>query len=292
MKTSNILISLVVMVGAILAIFGYYYLKRQADWDEVQKVAIRVDSGIRHETLIALRSKVADLDAALTHYVDGGGARQKENRVLSIRQAIESLEWATDHENASTILDGSDGFLFYEKRPYLLTEPSCAESTGQLFLESSGLARASLSYAQFALTTPDQTPRIRTSDLRALRTKCVSDNEAYTTHQTAAAEAQRVQHLRDYPLQVEVRNAGDGDIRYFPYIDGKGGEVDHLLSKGQKQHVEARGTVKITTFYTDTYYQLIFQVNGKPWNASWVPTYLGSSTPGEYTTTIRLVDLK
>ena len=42
MKTSNILISVVVMIGAILAIFWHHYFKRQADWDEVQKTAIRV----------------------------------------------------------------------------------------------------------------------------------------------------------------------------------------------------------------------------------------------------------
>ena len=112
MKTSTILIALVVMVGVILAIFGYYYFKRQADWDEVRKAANTVDSGLRHETLIALRSKVADLDAALTHYVDGGGGRPKENRVLSIQQAIESVEWAIDHESStSEILDAHTGFL-------------------------------------------------------------------------------------------------------------------------------------------------------------------------------------
>lgn len=291
MRNGFLLITFVVMVGVGLALYGYYYLRRQADWDEVQKAAIRVDSGLRHETLIALRSKVADLDAALTHYVDGGGGRQKENRVLSIQQAIESLEGAIDHESASAILDGSDRFSFYEKRPYLLTEANCAESTGQLFLEGSSLAKASLSYAQSALTTPDQSPRIRTSDLPSLRTKCVSDHETYTIHQTAAAEAQRSQHFRDYPLRVEVRNASDGDIRYFSYIDGKGGDHDHQLSRGQTQHLEAKGTVKITTFYTDTYHELTFQVNGKPWNASWVPSYI-EGYAGYYTATIRLTDLK
>jgi hypothetical protein len=157
MKTSNLLISIVIVVlGAGLGLYGYHYFKRQADWDDVQKAAIRVDSGLRHETLITLRSKVADLDAALTHYVDGRGGRQKENRVLSIQQAIESLEWAIDHENASAIVDGSEGFSFYEKRLYLLAEPKCSESVGKLFLASSDLAKASLTYAQSALTTPEK----------------------------------------------------------------------------------------------------------------------------------------
>jgi hypothetical protein len=121
MKPGNILllIAAMVMIGVGLADYGHYYFKRQADWEEVQNAAIRVDSGLRHEALIALRSKVADLDAALTHYVGDGGDRQKERRVLSIQQAVESLEWAVDHENVPAVLDGSEEFSFYENRPHL-----------------------------------------------------------------------------------------------------------------------------------------------------------------------------
>ena len=74
MKRGTMLISVIVvlMVGTGLVLYIYCSFKRQADWDEVQKTAIRVNSGLKHETLIALRSKVADLDAALAHYVSGG----------------------------------------------------------------------------------------------------------------------------------------------------------------------------------------------------------------------------
>jgi len=179
MKTSNILLAVLVMVGAILAIFGHYYFKRQADWVNVQKAAIGVDSSLRNEPLIALRPKVADLDAALTHYVDGGGGRPKENRVLSIQRAIESLEWAFDHESStSAILDGTPDFSFYEKRSYLIAEPACAESVGKLSLSGAVIARASLTYAEAALTKPDQPPTSRTIDLNSLRTECTSKYEA------------------------------------------------------------------------------------------------------------------
>lgn len=292
MKTSNILIALVVIVGANLAIFGYYYFKRQADWDEVKRAAIRVDSGLRHETLIALRSKVADLDAALTHYVDGGGGRPKENRVLSIQRAIESLEWAIDHEKPSAIWDGSEGFSFYEKRRYLLAEPNCAESTGKLFLGSSDLAKASLTYAQSALTTPQKSAPLRTVDLSSLRTKCVSDYETYTTHQAAAAEAGRVQHLRDYPLQVDVKNVGDDDVFFYCWPDHiPESNLDlhgqfYQLRMGKNQHLEAKGVITVGAEYifTPTAPPLTFQVNGKPWTPSWTPW----SGPYSYVATIRL----
>jgi hypothetical protein len=223
MKTSNILIAVVVMVGAILAIFWHHYFKRQADWDEVQKTAIRVDSGLRHETLIALRSKVADLDAALTYYVDRGSGRQKEHRVLSIQQAIESLEWAIDHKSStSTILDGTADFSFYEKHPYLIAEPDCAKLVGKLYLDGAAIAGASLTYAEDALAKPDESPRLRTLDLRSLRTKCVSDYEAYTRQQSAAAAARRRQ-VQNSLLQVgqkclNIESEGDvgtSDAEYY-----------------------------------------------------------------------------
>jgi hypothetical protein len=52
--------------------YGYDCLRSRVDWEDVQKAAFRVDSGLRHETLILLRFKVADLDAALSHYVAAG----------------------------------------------------------------------------------------------------------------------------------------------------------------------------------------------------------------------------
>lgn len=273
MKIGNVLtlIAAVVVIGVALAAYGYYCFKRQADWDDVQKAAIRVDSGLRHETLIALRSKVADLDAALAHYVGGGGGRQKKRRVLSIQQAIESLEWAIDHENVPAILDGSEGFSFYENRPYLLAEPKCAESAGRLFLSGSDLVTAYLSYAHSALTTPDQSSRIRTSDIGSLRTKCASEYQEYTKERTAASEAKRIQHLRDYPLQIDIEAIGDaGDTFPFDYeIDG-GQQDSDFLYQGQRKHIDAKRKVRILTQdYMNHDQHASIKVNGKAWTPHW-----------------------
>jgi hypothetical protein len=98
-----------------------------SDWEEVQKAATRVESGIRLETLIALRSKVADLDAAVANYVRVHGGQQNQ-RVRSINQAVEALEWAMDHQTIGLIWDGTDNFVFYATRSYLALEPQRAES--------------------------------------------------------------------------------------------------------------------------------------------------------------------
>src|SRR5580700_3450554 len=98
MKFRSILVGIVAVAGAVggLAFYVHHQLRHQADWDEVQKEAIRVNAGLRHESLIALRSRVADLDAALSGYVQVDPERKNENRVRSLQQAIESVEWAID----------------------------------------------------------------------------------------------------------------------------------------------------------------------------------------------------
>jgi hypothetical protein len=274
MKRGNMLISAIVvlMVGAGLALYGYYSFKRQADWDDVQKTAIRVDSGLKHETLIALRSKVADLDAALAHYVGEGGGRQKENRVASIQQAIESLEWAIDHQDTTSTWDGDEGFSFYEKRRYLLAEPSCAESTGKLGFRNSELARACLSYAETALIKPDESPKLRSDDLHGLRTECASEHEAYATEQTAAADARRIEHQRAFPLQIDIRNVGNESVDFGCEID-KNRERGYLLWAGEKIHFEAKKVVIVRISQSEYKFEsaLTFQVNGKPWNGAWMP---------------------
>jgi hypothetical protein len=122
--------------------------RNQADWNEVEVASIRVNSGLKHETLIALKSKFADLDAALTRYVANGRDRQAESKVISIQQAIASLEWAIDNERPAGIWDGDDGFSYYERNKFLVVDPHCAESKGRLFVNGADLERASLSYAQ------------------------------------------------------------------------------------------------------------------------------------------------
>src|SRR5258708_512126 len=192
-RTGSSLVAVVLMVGAGLALYAFYSFKRQTDWDEVQTAAIRVDSGLRHETSIALRSRVADLDAALTRYVTNSSRRQNEKRVASIKQAIESLEWAMQHENAterSVTWDGDEGFSYYERRPYLIARPTCEESTGKLLLGTAQLARASLTYVQSALMMPEQQAPVRTLDLDSLRTACTARSEALK-NQEVTAEAEK-----------------------------------------------------------------------------------------------------
>jgi hypothetical protein len=218
MKTRDILI--LGMAGAILLLCGHYYFERQSDWDEVQKTAIRVDSGLRHESLVALRSKVADLDAALTHYVDGSRGRSKESRVLAIRQAIESVEWAINHQDStSQILDGTSDFAFYEKRQYLTAPSDCAESSGKLFVEGAVLAQASLAYAEDALTKPYQSPALRTVDLNTLRANCKSKYDEFTNQNAvAAAMKEKARKTRELEHQRKWRStvAERGECEQHP----------------------------------------------------------------------------
>src|SRR5689334_275854 len=86
---------LVVPVLVMVLTFAWYAkrsLDRRHNWEEVRKAATRVESGIRHETLIALRSKVADLDAAVNNFARLEGS--DDGRVAAIHNAVDALEWA------------------------------------------------------------------------------------------------------------------------------------------------------------------------------------------------------
>ena len=179
MRVHRVLLIVSVMIGSMaIAWYGYGYIRDRADWEEVRKAALRVDSGLRHETLIALRSKVADLDAALTNYVAGKSNRNNESRVMSVRQAIESLEWAVEHTDSKfPIANGDEGFSFFRDRPYLIADGgmTCNESEGKLYLIRP--TEMALGYAHAVLATPDQSLTTRTLDLSSAWRDCESKYE-------------------------------------------------------------------------------------------------------------------
>jgi len=294
LKAPSILVGIVAVagIGGGLAFYVHHQLKHQADWDEVQKEAIRVDAGLRHESLLALRSRVADLDAALSGYVQADPERKNENRVRSFQQAIESVEWAIGHQSAAVIVDGSNEFAFYQSRPYLLAEPTCDETTGKLLLGSLALAKASLTYAEVAFASPAEPPALRTTELNSLRAECSSAHDAYQQARADATEAGRRQHLRAYPLQVDIENKGAEDTTLYCWAD-KAGEASYVLSGRQKRHLEAKENIKVKTYDTDTYSSLTFRVNGRPWVAPWIAGRNGQSQKTQwYAVTIRLGDSK
>jgi hypothetical protein len=180
--------TLVIVLATVLVVACSSKSSRDADWEEVQKAATRVESGLRHETLIALRSKVADLDAAVANYTRHHPAGQKEQRVRSINQAVDALERGIDDEKTDVIWDGTDGFEFYSVRQYLNAEPRCAESKGRLYIDGHDQSLACLAYAHSALLEPDKPSTMHQHDFNALRAKCLSDHENYEKQQ---AEAKR-----------------------------------------------------------------------------------------------------
>jgi hypothetical protein len=305
MKFRSILVGIVAVAGAGggLAFYVHHQLRHQADWDEVQKEAIRVNAGLRHESLLALRSRIADLDAAISGYVQVDPGRKDENRVRSLQQAIETVEWAIDHQSVSVIVDGSDEFMFYQSRPYLLTEPVCDEKTGKLLLGSLALAKASLTYAEVAFASPADTPVLRTTSLNSIRAECSSAHDVYQKaradavevhlkEQEEAAEARRRQHVREYLLQVDIENQGVEDTTLYCRAD-ESDEASYVLTPRQKQHLQAKENIKVRTYDTDTYSSLRFRANGRPWIAPWIAGTNGQSPKILwYAVTIRLGDLK
>jgi hypothetical protein len=152
------------------------------------------------------------------------------------------------------------------------------------------LAKASLTYAEIAFASPADTPALRTTELNSLRAECSSAHDAYQKAQADATEARRHQHLREYPLQVDIENESSEDATLYCWAD-EAGEGSYVLSRRQKQHLEAKENIKVKTYDTDTYSSLTFRVNGRPWVAPWIAGRNGQSQKTQwYAVTIRSGD--
>jgi hypothetical protein len=86
-------ILLLICFATVLAgVLGFVLYRRAADWEEVERSAMRLEAGFRHEAVIMVRSKMADLDAAVNRYVQRGTNRGGERRVLAVGRALEHAE--------------------------------------------------------------------------------------------------------------------------------------------------------------------------------------------------------
>jgi hypothetical protein len=279
---------LVIVLATALVVACSSKPSRDADWEEVQKAATRVESGLRHETLIALRSKVADLDAAVANYTRHHAGGQKEQRVRSINQAVDALEWGIDHEKADVIWDGSEAFSFYEKRPYLIAEPTCAESAGKLSLGTADFARAALAYAQSALTVPEQSPPLRKIDLASLRNQCIAQYQTYTNHRVAVAAAKEeerkardLEHQRKWRLHVDVKAVDYHSVTLHISADGALPEKEEFLYLSTTRHIDGNEVIRLVLESPDEPSMMKVIVNGEIWPTNnW--SAIKHPTLGEY----------
>jgi hypothetical protein len=75
-------------------------------------------------------------------------------------------------------------------------------------------------------------------------------------------KVRHLQHLRDWPLQVDVKAIGDvGETFMFSYeVDGRPGGEYEVLLRGENKHIEAKHELRIIT--SDYQYAEI-KMNGK-----------------------------
>jgi hypothetical protein len=242
---------LLALAVLLATLFLITFSSSNSDWEKVREIATRVESGLRHEGLIALRSKVADLDAAVMTYTRHRPNRSEEQRVRSIKQAVDALEWSIDHPNADFIWDGTNEFEFYSTRQYLNAEPTCEESSGKLYISGRVLSSVCLDYAQRALLQPERPSALLQHDLNAFRTECISkyENQKRSAEQ---AEAGRAAELK----QAEARRIAELRTRCTPFA---GGSTEKVLAKTMslppKECTEVLGWMRdgrVSELYTQT----------------------------------------
>jgi hypothetical protein len=80
------------------------------------------------------------------------------------------------------------------------------------------------------------------------------------------------EHLRNWPLQVDITAIGDlGDTFILKYEINDGSTIDDgVLYQGQKKHIDAKHRVRIfSSAFMNDYQHASIRVNGKPRSPEW-----------------------
>jgi hypothetical protein len=185
-----LLVASLLLVAALCACF----LKYRADvaaWDQVQNSLVRLHSGFQYESVIALRSHLADTDAALRLYRTGwriyppGRAERVHDAEQSLAYISSAVDWQT-RSNGDT-LDQAD-IRTLEKYPevtaYLVR--SCA--AGRVHVSS---ANASTAFAIVGMSLLERSEYPATSESK------LSLNQFGPLHyESETAECQRQENVR------------------------------------------------------------------------------------------------
>jgi hypothetical protein len=158
---------------------------RNAQWAEVTNSIIGVEVGIRHEPIITLRSKIAELDASLTRYVYSDPSRVHEQRVSEAKEALESIESALTDQNQDMVYE-RDWPKHSLSQLDSANSPGnyCDIGTGLLYMDKAELATAEVKATLILLAqSKGEIPRNNYPplDLASAKADCAAKNERART---------------------------------------------------------------------------------------------------------------
>jgi hypothetical protein len=158
-------------IGVALALFLmiagaslYEYESDKAAWDTVQAKLIRLDSGLQYESILAIRSQIADTDAAVRMFASEPHAfpPDRMQRVQYSKKAIAYLALATDLQiNGASDTELSSSSADLERLaqfPDVTTFVRRSCEFGYLAFDRKGAAAASAQLGHFMLSRAEGEP--------------------------------------------------------------------------------------------------------------------------------------
>lgn len=190
-----VLILIGTLLVAVLWAALYKYRTDKTAWQEVQRALVRLQSGFQFESVIALRSHLADADSALKLYLaewrtyPPGRSERVRNAQQSLGYIDSALDWQTKSGSQDTAHLDQASVRTLEKYPDVTSNLSRSCAAGQIRITS---AAASTAFAIAGISLLDRSEYPAASNANAIPGHRV----AQLDFEKETAECQRQENAR------------------------------------------------------------------------------------------------
>ncbi|MBI1955942.1 MAG: hypothetical protein HYS38_06065 [Acidobacteria bacterium] len=252
---------------------------------------MRLESSLRHEPILTVRSKIADLDAAVNWYVKNRPERSETPPVQAIRRAIQHLEYAleTPQEEQVTAPDWSKYGI--ESLAPQFVNRKCSLDTGLLYVNGGDIPIAHLKRALDLLAVARGTPTGQSPqpyDFTKEAEDCLARQKEGARRAAEAAEQKRREAAAGlaawraaHQLRIEFKARKDCSIDVTTEDGGHSGYV----RAGMTIVADAKETASVLVWDPDCW---DISVNGSPAKLNFTKTQPGSAY--QYESVVRLKD--
>lgn len=282
--------------------------QRAAAWQEVNRTLRRLESSIKYEPKILLRSKMADFDAAVQEYGSTtaypflGRFATDTNRISECEGALYHLRAALEGEPPEVVYQAQWPAYGIDRLPAEYIERACSVGKGELFVRGPEIPKghviAALRFLALAReealadvtqfdaqkATLDCAEEANRAAMQKVEREKAAEEEANRAamqnveREKAAVAARSAAHQKEWPLHVDIALTNLAEEIWVSVItDGKGAFYSRLTGH---RHFDARQDVML---FSEAPPDLMITVNGTPWRGTW-----SEVSPRWFRTIIRL----
>jgi hypothetical protein len=264
---------------AVLGALAYRYHQDVAAWEQVERSLVRLQSGFQFESVIALRSHLADTDAALALY--GTGRRMyppdRKERIRNAEKSLAYISSAIDWQTQSGRNFGGPSLQALEKYPDVTANLYRACEGGQIQAASQSVSSA-FEIAGLSLLESSEYPSTSVPH-GALPTKYTpldyqKENTECQRGEAGRRDSEQKKYWAQFRYRVSLRliPSAPGSCVLYAKMDGTSREMVEL-APGSTREVGANHVIEIVdarcyagAIPGDT---IRIAVNGKPYTPEW-----------------------